>query len=124
MPCFVVSNIVSRQDYMKILRKHYLKLHKSIGRTAFEGFGNKKDKLFSSLCNTIKAMEHNISIFQNDVIGNDEDQLICLYEPLIILDGTLFEANLDANNNVQINEKKYMQVKFNYRSPNYPKESY
>lgn len=118
LPYHLISNQDSKRDFIKVLDKFSHKLHSRIGRTAFEGFGNGKDKLYSSLCNTIKAMEYFIasSLATTD---KSEDQLIDLYEPLIVLEGNLIEAFLDEDENLQLEEQDYLQVKFNYKSPGY-----
>ncbi|MGB0176333.1 MAG: hypothetical protein ACPF9D_04150, partial [Owenweeksia sp.] len=91
-------------------------------RSGFEGFNQGKDKLFGSLCNTIKAMNHfkGSSSFESDT---STDKMMGYYEPLIILDGELIEAYLDSKSELFVCEANYLQVKFDYLSPKYPKQS-
>ncbi|NLP59479.1 hypothetical protein [Lutibacter sp. B1] len=88
-----------------------------IGRTAFEGFSNGKDKLYSSLCNSTKAFFHAMN---SNYIHKDKssDKLLSYFEPMIILEGELLEATTE-NNKIELNEKSYIQINFNYLSPQY-----
>lgn len=121
LPYHIVSNKDVHKTTIKCIDKYSRKVHERIGRTAFEGFGNGKDKLYSSLCNTVKAMEY---LMDNHLYkdNNSDDQLISMFEPLIVLEGNLVEAYLDAHEELELVERDYLQVKFNYKSPKYNKD--
>jgi hypothetical protein len=105
----------------KAFTKYNEKVHSKIGRSAIEGFSNGKDKIFSSCCNTTKALEHALeSSYANK--DKSTDSLFAYYEPLIVLDGELLSATLDEKIDIELKEENYIQVKFNYLSPNYQKE--
>ncbi len=115
-----VNNRFNHSLLNTTFKKYNEKLHSKIGRSAIEGFSSGKDKIFGSFCNTTKALEHSI---ESSFINNDKspDSLFAYYEPLIVLDGELISATLNEKNNLELKEENYIQVKFNYLSPNYQK---
>lgn len=117
-----INKSLNFQKVSKAFNSYNQKLHERVGRSGFEGFNQGKDKLFGSLCNTIKAMNHfkGSNSFASDT---STDKMMGYYEPLIILDGELIEATLDSESKIVVSEANYLQVKFDYLSPQYPKQS-
>ncbi len=120
LPKVWANNNLERSVLVKAFTKYNQKLHSKIGRSAIEGFSNGKDKIFSSCCNTTKALEHSL---ESSYINKDKstDGLFACYDSLIVLDGELLSASLNEND-LELKEEDYIQIKFNYLSPNYQKQ--
>ncbi|MCK5040044.1 MAG: hypothetical protein KAR87_03690 [Candidatus Aenigmarchaeota archaeon] len=102
------------------------KVNGRLARSFFVGLksnkrGNtKKDKIFEALCKVVKALEHSYeSSYIKEIKKNHKDKLLEYYEPIIVVDGKLFEAYLDSKEELILKKTEYMQVSFNYLSPNY-----
>jgi hypothetical protein len=119
VPKNIISSNFDKSKLLTLLRSEYQRLNPIIGRSGIEMLKGNRDKLFASVSGITKAIYHSMesSHINND---NSEDRLFELYEPLIVLKGTLIEASLDKENEICIEEKDYIQLKFNYISPNYP----
>jgi hypothetical protein len=118
LPKNIVSANFDKTNLVSILRNEYQRLNSLIGRSGIEMLKGNKDKLFGSVTGITKALFHSM---ESSHINRDdsEDRLFELYEPLIVLKGNLIEAFLDNDSNICIEEKDYIQLKFNYISPNY-----
>jgi len=99
---------------------------KKIGVAFHEAFKppSETSKIYESLISVCKATwyrnnRYNFKSF--DDYNPDEPTEIYIYIPLVVLDGNLFEAILDNNGEIQLNEKELIQIKLNYSSPNYGK---
>ncbi len=114
------SNKVATNFNDKVLydsfKKHNQKLNKSIGRSFTEGFSNGRDKIFASLCNVTKAYIHKFESTKKD---ESTDSLLYYYEPLIVLNGQLFEAYLNKEDELDIVNREHIQFRFNYLSDYY-----
>jgi len=98
------------------------KLNDKIGRSFYEGFsGNgSRDDIYKALAGTIKALHH----FKESSSAHDKttDRLIEYFEPIIVVDGNLFEAYIDDKDKINLQEAEYIQAEFEYLSPNYNNE--
>jgi hypothetical protein len=105
-----------------------------IGRSYHEGFKspNAKSEIFEALTKVVKASEYWIKI-QEEAIKEDEAvasstnvDLISIdfVDPLIILDGLLYEAYIDEEGHFRLNEIKHMPVSFGYISARYNRFNY
>jgi hypothetical protein len=123
LPKTIVSRNILRNHLNRSFHKGNQTVHDKIGRNAIEGFNSssKRDKIFSSLCNTTKAVSH---ATQSSFIKKDEstDKLIAYFEPVIVVDGELISACFDDKQELSMKEENYLQMKFNYLSPNYPEK--
>jgi len=114
-----VHNNFDRHLLSKSFQKHNQKLNERLGRSFTEGFStSKRDKIFTSLCNVTKAFIHKLESIEKD---SSQDSILYYFEPLVILNGQLFEAFLDENDKLKVDKKEYLQVRFNYMS-NFYKE--
>lgn len=119
-PCLYRNSkfLTSFVQIYKIFHDHGTKLNDSIGRSYYEAFANenKRDNIFKGLSGVYKATNHLIeSAFKYPA----NDKVFCYYEPIIILNGPLFEAYLKEDESIEVNQVEYTQVAFNYLSPNY-----
>lgn len=108
----------------RLLRKNTESANPRSGRNFYQGFTKNggRDDIYKALTGTHKAMHHkleNCSAYSN----KSEDRLFHFVEPVILIQGKLFEAYINENNEMQLEEAKYVQTYFNYLSPNYPSES-
>lgn len=111
-------------QHSKIIKKYFrekvLNVQSRLGKSFYEGFsGNgSRDDIFKALSGSVKALEH---YKESSLASKDQstDRIIDYYIPLIIIDGPLFEAYLDDNGEIQLEEVEYIQAAFNYLSPNY-----
>jgi hypothetical protein len=99
-------------------------LHKKLGQSFYQGFtGNSgRDDIFKAISGSVKALCH---FKESSYIHHDNDNkfVIQLFEPLVILQGDLFSASLNDEGDIEIEETNYVQMLFNYLSPNYNTEN-
>lgn len=101
-----------------------------IGRSYYEGFksADAKSVIFEALTTVVKASEHWLKI--NREASNNETSYnlgfrdITFVDPLIILDGLLYEAYLDDDNCLGLNEIRHIPVSFGYLSKAYGGSNY
>lgn len=90
------------------------------GKSFYEGFTKNggRDDIFKALSGSVKAMYH---FKENSFASGDKspDLIIESFAPMIIVDGELFEAYINSKNELELVESNYVQVAFNYLSPNY-----
>ncbi|MGF6354092.1 hypothetical protein ABIE27_002002 [Paenibacillus sp. 4624] len=104
-----------------------------LARSFYEAFNGGRDDIFKALTGVVKALEHlyDDSFMHYRKKGDEAEELFFfshyleLFEPVIIFRGELFEAQVDKENDseVLIKETKYVQVSFNYISPNYQRKN-
>lgn len=102
---------------------HGTKINPRLGRSFYEALakGNKRDDIYKALSGVAKATSHAV---ESSGIEEFSDKLLYYYEPVIIFNGTLFEAYLNDDDCMEINEVNQLQVAFNYLSPNYACSKY
>lgn len=117
---------IKKHEIARILAKYGSQNKEYLGRSFYEAFtGNGgRDDIFKALSGTVKALNHfHESCSVHEANGNG-DRLLYLYEPVVVIKGKLFEATLNDNLELNINEVDYSQVNFNYLSPNYEERRY
>ncbi|MBB6632617.1 hypothetical protein [Cohnella thailandensis] len=99
------------------------KLGTRIGRSYYEAMAgnNKRDDIYKALSGVVKATSFVAESREKDL---SSDRLFYYYEPIIIFNGKLFEAYLNDEEAIEVTQVDYMQVSFNYLSPNYDKGRY
>ena len=108
-------------NVMLVIRKHRQQLSSRLARSFYEGTKATEgpDKIFKSLCSCVKALEHRCSSNTAEWDVDGAFKLFCLYEPVIVFRGEMFDAYLDMRGKIKLEEANYLQVAFNYMSPNY-----
>ncbi|CRK80324.1 hypothetical protein [Neobacillus massiliamazoniensis] len=95
------------------------KVNETLGRNFYEGFSGNgaRDDIYKALTGTVKALEHfkEVSVYKTEAAG----RLMEIFESLVIIEGKLYEAFLDEDGELQVEERQYIQSTFNYLSPNY-----
>lgn len=99
------------------LKLHNQQLLNRLGRSFTEGFSQGKDKIYSSLCNTSKAFVSSIEATRE---AKSTDSILTYIEPLVVINGQLFEAYLDNKFELEVQQAEFLQFRFNYISENYP----
>lgn len=119
-PPFISNFINFSEDLEQTLRGKIYNLSNKLGRS-FYSIG--QNQIFPALCSVAKATEH---AFESNFLHKGETngiptgyKLMYAYEPVIIFDGELFEAFLNSKEEIEVQESNYIQVSFNYLSPNY-----
>jgi len=102
------------------LRKYNLYLFDRLGRSFTTGFSQGKDNIYSALCNTIKAYNYSLDNVYRD---KSTDRLFTYIEPLIVINGQLFEAYLNENSELTLLNSSHLQFRFNYISESYKKRT-
>ncbi|KJD38482.1 hypothetical protein QD46_18640 [Paenibacillus polymyxa] len=113
--------------YYELIKNHGTTLNENLGRSFYEAFsGNgSRDDIYKALTGTIKTLEHLIEDCSHDEEKSEEysSRYLYLYEPTILVKGSMYVAKIE-NENILIEETDYVQVAFNYLSPNYKKKDY
>jgi hypothetical protein len=102
------------------IRMHNQPLANRLGRSFTEGFSQGKDKIYSSLCNTSKAFVSSIESTSKD---KSTDSILTYIEPLVVINGSLFEAYLNDKYELDVQQTNSLQFRFNYISEHYPKRT-
>jgi hypothetical protein len=107
----------------RVLRKNTIKIKERVGRSFYQGFTKNggRDDIYKALSGVTKATQHFIdtSTAKGDTSG---DRLLHSFEPVIVIQGKLFEAFLQRGELI-LEESNYIQTFFNYLSPNYSTNS-
>jgi len=95
-----------------------------IGRSYYEGFKKSSEKsvIFGALASVVKASEHCLEV--NERAVPDEERFLGFVEPLIVVNQPFYEAYLNEQNELQIEENKHTLVSFGYISNQYQRHSY
>jgi len=115
-----IYNNFNKKTLNKSFKTHNIDLANRLGRSFTEGFSTGKDKIYSSLCNTIKAFNYSLENTDND---KSTDSLLTYVEPLIVVNGQLFEANLNAEYELVVEMVNHLQFRFNYMSEHYKRRT-
>ncbi len=99
----------SLKEYHHYFQKPYL------ARTYFEPFKNQSKNeaslmIYTAIMSSIKATLFHLK-------EPIPENWLHLYYPLIIFSGELFEANIDTENKLQVNEAPHIQLSFSYMIP-------
>ena len=98
-----------------------------IGRSYYEGFktANAKSSIFEALTTVSKAAEHWLKRNAEAVKGMEgEPRSITFADPLIVLDGLLYEAYLDEDSRMKLDEISHIPISFGYISTEYSRFGY
>lgn len=108
-----------------------------IGRSYYEGFrsADAKSTIFEALTTACKAAEHWLK--RNiEAVEDIEDEgkpsaretvvhrSLTFVDPLIVADGPLYEAYLDEENQIKLDEVKHIPISFGYISAKYSRFGY
>lgn len=99
------------------------------GHSYYVAFGGSRSKptIFEALTSSVKASEDILRHF-NESLRQEEERLgrrvkkgrqLWLIEPMVILDGLLYEAYLDRHNKLVTDKVNHIPVCFGYVSPQY-----
>jgi len=122
--CRGVKKNIKWVDYgipAKMEKIHPLSISKRRGRSFFEPFKSDKEgkTIYESLIKSVKAAiamrDNEFGVFSNTV---------CIYYPVVIFDGKLYEAYLDDRNKIVPQKADSIMVSFFYESPKYQDERF
>lgn len=101
---------------------HPFSSHERRGRSFFEPFKNIEGggNIYKSLITSVKAA----IAMRNNAFGARAKGNVCIYYPVIIFDGKLYEAYLDDKNKINTQEVDSVIVSFYYESPKYEDERF
>jgi hypothetical protein len=101
-----------------------------IGRSYHECFKspNAKSSIFEALITASKAAEYwlkrEIEFSKEETGRNIKHRSITFVDPLIVLDGALYEAYLDEDSQIKVDEVTHIPVSFGYISAKYSRYGY
>lgn len=105
-----------------------------IGTTFHEAFKgpNQPSQIFEAVISACKAVTFMKESFE-EIRGVDLNDLnsynpkeyhfLGVFVPLIVVDGELFDAHLNDEGEIELEEKDYIPLKFSYSSPKYKRQS-
>lgn len=101
---------------------HPFSLNERSGRSFFEPFsgGNERKTIYESLIKSVKAT---IAMRDNEFAAAASNS-VCIYYPMVIFEGKLYEAYLDKKNKINVQEADSIMVSFFYESPKYKDERF
>lgn len=115
-----VYNNFNKNGLNNSFKNHNLELFERLGRSFTEGFSSGKDKIYSSLCNTIKAFNYSL---ENTTKDESSDSILTYIEPMIIVNGQLFESYLNQESELLVEKVNHIQFRFNYLSEHYKRRT-
>ncbi|NGZ75733.1 hypothetical protein [Saccharibacillus alkalitolerans] len=100
---------------INIKEAHPFKHYKYRARSFFEAFKGSEtgETIFKALTASVKA-----SLFDGKEKMKDD---ICIYYPMVIFDGRMFQAILDESNEINVSEVNSVLFTFKYKSLNHAK---
>lgn len=118
----------------KLEEKSSVSNFKRFGHSYYEGFKGEtsKSNIFDALASAVKASEDCLRHL-NEMDKEEEERLgrdvrvgrhVTFIEPLVIIDGLLYEAYLDNKNELVINSTNCMAVCFGYLSSEYKRSDF
>jgi hypothetical protein len=111
--------------YDMIERSSTLGESSRFGRSYHEGFKQSSDhsQIFKALISTIKACEDclakNQEALSRSTLLDKQDKLICFIEPMVVVDGLLYECYLSEHHELELDEIGYIPVSCGYISSEY-----
>lgn len=124
LQCRGVKKIIKWVDYgvpAKMEKIHPFSISERRGRSFFEPFKSDKEgkTIYESLIKSVKA-----AIAMRDNEFGAKSTSVCIYYPIVILDGKLYEAYLDDRNKIAPQKADSIMVSFFYESPKYQDERF
>lgn len=118
----------------KLEEKSSMHYFRRFGHSYYEGFSGpgSKSTIFDALASSVKASEDCLR-HQDEIDKEDEERLgrpvrvgrsVTFIEPVVILDGLLYEAYLNKDNEFIVNKISHIPVCFGYLSPAYSRSDY
>ena len=96
-----------------------------IGRSSQVAFSHDTSTIFNSIVSAVKAsIEEHRAAEEHKEIWSENSVDAVFYEPVVILDGKLFECYLDENNEIKTEEAGFLQYGLHYASPRYKAKQY
>jgi len=126
-----MKNIVEQKIGNSVDRNSSISNFERIGETYCEAFVYKTGKndnqsqIFKSLTSSTKASEYFLSIRKSNLLLNViSPKSIEFFEPVIVFKGQMFEAYLNDQDELELNEINHIPIIFNRISPNYDRHDY
>ena len=126
-----MKNIIEKKIQWKVDRNSSIGSFKKIGETYCEAFKDTKNndsdysQIFKSLTSSTKASEYFLSIRKSNHLLNALcPNSIEFFEPIVVFKGKMFEAYLNDQGELELNEINHIPIIFNRISPNYDRHGY
>ncbi len=116
--------------YNDISKYSTLHEYERCGNSYYSGFKGQSSQgdIFAALVTSVKACEYYLNCQKKNYFGKDalfdfsEDTLIEFIEPVVVLNGHLFEAFLDNNGELSVQRVHRVPLNFGYVSNNYRRQ--
>ena len=126
-----MKNIIEEKIEWKVDRNSSISSFERIGETYCEAFvynsgkNDNQSQIFKSLTSSTKASEYFLSIRKSNLLLNViSPKSIEFFEPVIVFKGQMFEAYLNDQDELELNEINHIPIIFNRISPNYDRHDY
>ena len=126
-----VKSIIERKIQNNVDRNSSISSFERIGETYCEAFvystgkNDNQSQIFKSLTSSTKASEYFLSERKsNTLLDAIIPKSIEIFEPFIVFKGRMFEAYLNEQGGLELNEINHIPIIFNRISPNYDRYSY
>ena len=110
------SDSIEADTIASVTSHHPYWLRPRRGRSHYEAFSSKhndRDAIHEAMMSVVKATIDKMEDHRSQ--GGD----VWFYHPVIVVDGPLWDAHLDPDNNVIVHQMGWIPVSFAYRSPQY-----
>ncbi|MDD2599560.1 MAG: hypothetical protein PHO37_10085 [Kiritimatiellae bacterium] len=117
----VATQHISTRDALKSFHEiHPTHTYPRYGRAVHISFKSDGSTAFSAIVSASKAaLEGHRNASKEEGFYNDESCEAFIYLPIVVVDGELFECQLNNKGEVYIDSVKYLPFRFNYKSPAY-----
>lgn len=127
-----MKDILEQKIKMKVDRNSSISSFERIGETYCEAFVNNSSRsdsdhsqIFKSLTSSTKASEYFLSMRKSNYLLDALcPKSIDFFEPIVIFNGRVFEAYLNNQDELELNEINHIPVLFNRISPKYDRYNY
>lgn len=126
-----MKKIIEEKIQWKVDRNSSISSFKRIGETYCESFSynvgknDNQSQIFKSLTSSTKASEYFLSIRKSNHLLNALcPNSIEFFEPIVVFKGQMFEAYLNDQDELELNEIGHIPIVFNRISPNYDRYGY
>ena len=126
-----MKSIIEEKIEWKVDRNSSINSFERIGETYCEaslsnsGKNDNQSQIFKSLTSSTKASEYFLSIRKsNPLLRFISPKSIEFFEPVIVFKGQMFEAYLNDQDELELNEINHIPIIFNRISPNYDRHDY
>ncbi|MEM7557351.1 MAG: hypothetical protein AAF378_25350, partial [Cyanobacteria bacterium P01_A01_bin.84] len=108
-----------------IQNKHPSANYRQLGRNGYVAFSGNNSQFSSSIVSATKAaIEQHRQAQEHKEAYSENSFDAVFYSPIVILNRSLYTANLDKKEQIKLQKSNHVTYRFNYMSPQYEEKSY